>query len=357
MISVLLPVHNAAATLPDALDSLLRQSFTDLEIIAVDDGSDDRPEDGPRGTPGGPEPPDAPETSATRAVLQEYARNDRRVRVLGIKHGGIVQALNHGLTAAGGEYIARMDADDVSHPERLQKQVDFLRQNPDVGLVACRAAFGGSAEHAGGYKRHLDWTNTLLTQERISLGRFRESPLVHPTVLFRKELVHRFGVYRDGPFPEDYELWLRWLSLGVRMAKLPETFYVWNDPPHRLSRTHPRYGVREFYAVKAAYLAKWLAKHNPHHPRIMVMGAGRITRRRAEMLLDHGVEITAWLDIDPCKINRRVAGRPVIHRDEAPSPGRAFLVSYVAGHGGAEDIEHFLRGRGYLPGRDYLLAA
>lgn len=353
MISVLLPVHNAAATLPDALDSLLRQSFTDLEIIGVDDGSDDRP----RENTGGFERSLGPGISATRAILLEYARNDRRVRVLGIKHGGIVEALNHGLNAARGEYIARMDADDVSHPERLQKQVDFLRLNPEVGLVACRAAFGGSAEHAGGYKRHLDWTNTLLPHEQLSLGRFRESPLVHPTVMFRKELIHRFGAYRDGPFPEDYELWLRWLSLGVRMAKLPETLYVWNDPPDRLSRTHPRYGVREFYAVKAVYLARWLAKHNPHHPRIMVMGAGRITRRRAEMLLDHGVEITDWLDIDPRKINRRVAGRPVIHRDEAPPPGRAFLVSYVAGHGGAEDIEDFLRGRGYLPGRDYLLAA
>ena len=357
MISVLLPVRNAASTLPDALDSLLCQSFEDLEIIAVDDGSDDRLDGRPGENPGGSKPPDAPETSATRAVLLEYARNDRRLRVLGIKHGGIVQALNHGLAVAGGAYIARMDADDVSHPERLQKQVDLLRQNPEVGLVACRAAFGGNADQAGGYKRHLDWTNTLLSHDQISQGRFRESPLVHPTVLFRKELAHRFGGYRDGPFPEDYELWLRWLSLGVRMAKLPETLYVWNDPPDRLSRTHPRYGVREFYAVKAAYLARWLAKHNPHHPRIMVMGAGRITRRRAEMLLDHGVEITDWLDIDPRKINRRVAGRPVIHRNDAPLPGRAFLVSYVAGHGGAEDIEQFLSGRGYLPGRDYLFAA
>lgn len=353
MISVLLPVHNAAPTLPDALDSLLRQSFPDLEVIAVDDGSDDCSGE----LPGGSEYSEAPQTSATRAVLLEYARSDRRIRVLGIEHGGIVQALNYGLAAAGGEYIARMDADDVSHPERLQKQIDFLRQNPEVGLVACRAAFGGSAERAGGYKRHLDWTNTLLDHERISLGRFRESPLVHPTVMFRRELVHRFGAYRDGPFPEDYELWLRWLEQGVRMAKLPETLYVWNDPPRRLSRTHPRYDVREFYAVKADYLARWLAKHNPHHPRIMVMGAGRITRRRAEMLLDHGVEITAWLDIDPRKIGRSVAGLPVIHRNETPPPGRAFLASYVAGHGGAEDIEHFLRGRGHLPGRDYILAA
>lgn len=347
MISVLLPVRNAASTLPAALDSLLSQTYTDFEIIAVDDGSDDVDW----------KQPGTGRLPATAAILGEYARNEPRLQMLATGHGGIVQALNLGLAVARGEFIARMDADDVCLPERLQKQVEFLRHSPEIGLVACRAAFGGSLEQARGYQRHLDWSNTLLTHEQISLGRFRESPLVHPTVMFRKALIDRLGAYRDGRFPEDYDLWLRWLGLKVRMAKLSETLYVWNDPPQRLSRTHPRYGIREFYALKAEHLAGWLMRNNPHHPRVMVMGAGRITRRRAEMLVGHGVEITAWLDIDPRKINRSVAGRPVIHRDDLPPVGRAFVVSYVASHDGPEEIDLFLKGRGYIPGRDYLLAA
>ncbi|GAB6060556.1 glycosyltransferase family 2 protein [Desulfonatronum parangueonense] len=341
MISVILPIHNAAKTLPAALDSLLAQTWMDFEILAVDDGSDD----------------DHGAVPGTRAILSEYAAMDSRILPLFMEHEGIVQALNHGLAFAGGEYIARMDADDVCHPDRLRIQADFLRLHPEVGLVACTADFGGSPAHAGGYKRHLDWTNTLLSHDQISLGRFRESPLVHPTVMFRRRLVEQFGGYRDGLFPEDYELWLRWLECGVRMEKTPEKLYVWNDPPGRLSRTHPRYDVTEFYKTKARYLAQWLTAHNPGHPEIMVMGAGRITRRRAEMLLPHGVRISAWVDIDPRKVNRRVADRPVIHRNDIPPPGECFIVSYVAGHGAAEDITAFLTSRGYSQGRHFLLAA
>ncbi|TVR00850.1 MAG: glycosyltransferase [Desulfovibrionales bacterium] len=367
MISVLLPVRNAAATLPAALDSLLAPSSENLEVIAVNDGSDDMPEDhletgtekerGKRRVQKPEQMAIISDHCATGRVLGEYARRDSRLRVVSMAHGGIAQALNRGLAHAQGEFIARMDADDVSLPGRLQKQAAFLRQNPHIGLVACRAAFGGNGEQAGGYKRHLDWTNTLLTHEQISMGRFREAPLVHPTVMFRKSLIRRFGGYRDGPFPEDYELWLRWLNFGVCMAKLSETLYLWNDPPHRLSRTHPRYGIRQFYATKAVYLAEWLKRNNPHHPRVMILGAGRITRRRAELLVDHGVDISAWLDIDPRKVNRSVNGRPVIHRNDIPPVGHVFLVSYVASHGAAEDIARFLDSRGYRPGRDYLLAA
>ncbi len=345
MISVLLPVRNAAATLPAALDSLLAQTHAEFEVLCLDDGSNDACSN-----------IDAPDPG-TQALLETYIRRDRRIRLFFLPCNGIVQALNHGLQHARGRFIARMDADDVCHPQRLERQAAYLGGHPDIGLVACRAAFGGNPDQAGGYKRHLDWTNTLLTHGQIALGRFRESPLVHPTVMFRSEAVQRHGAYADGPFPEDYELWLRWLDAGVRMAKLPEVLYTWNDPPLRLSRTHPHYDVNAFYRIKARYLAQWLATNNPLHPDVLVMGAGRITRRRAEMLLRHGVKITAWADIDPRKVGKTVAGRAVIHRDDIPPPGNQFILSYVAGHGAAEDITAFLTARQHVPGRDFLLAA
>jgi glycosyltransferase involved in cell wall biosynthesis len=341
MISVLLPVRNAAISLAAALDSLLLQSLTDFEVLCLDDGSDDDQGAGP----------------GTREVLEFFSCRDGRIRPVFLPHRGIVRALNHGLDMARGEFIARMDADDVCHPQRLERQAAYLEDHPDAGLVACRAAFGGDPGQAGGYKRHLDWTNTLLTHEQIALGRFRESPLVHPTVMFRKTAVERHGTYADGPFPEDYELWLRWLDAGVRMTKLPETLYTWNDPPDRLSRVHSRYSVAAFYRTKARYLARWLEANNPLHPRVLVMGAGRITRRRAEMLLEHGVEISAWADIDPRKIGKAVAGREVIHREDIPGQGQAYILSYVAGHGAAEDIAAFLSSRGYVEGRNFILAA
>src|SRR5207247_9233486 len=127
---------------------------------------------------------------------------------------------------------------------------------------------------------HVDWSNTLLSHQEISLARFVESPVVHPSVMFRRELIDRLGGYAEGQFPEDYELWLRWLEAGVRFEKLPEALLRWRDRDARLSRSDPRYDSEAFYRMKAIYLARWLAANNRHHPKIVVCGAGRLTRRR-----------------------------------------------------------------------------
>jgi glycosyltransferase involved in cell wall biosynthesis len=337
MVSVVLPVRNASVTLPDALDSLAAQTFSDFEVLAVNDGSDDN--------------------GATLAVLNAFAARDPRIRILDRPHGGIVAALTAGLAAAHGNAIARMDADDVCHPRRLELQARYLDEHPAIGLVSCLADFGGDRHAARGYLRHLEWANSLRTPEEIRLGVFRESPLPHPSVLFRAALPKRFGGYREGDFPEDYELWLRWLEAGVVMAKLPQALLTWNDPPDRLSRTDPRYAAAAFHRIKAGYLARHLARTNPFHPKVIVAGAGRITRRRAEHLLAHGVVITSWLDIDPNKVGKDVAGRPVLHLSDVPRPDTCFVVPYVASRGVTEYLSTFLENRGFVLGRSYLPAA
>ncbi|KHK00989.1 glycosyltransferase [Desulfovibrio sp. TomC] len=337
MISVVLPARNAAATLPAALDSLAGQTLDDFEVVIVDDGSDD----------GG----------ATRAVAAAFSGRDSRFRLLSRPHRGIVAALEAGIAAARGWAIARMDADDLCHPDRLLRQARHLDANPAVGLVSCQVAFGGDARAAQGYQTHIDWCNSLTSYQAIRLGIFRESPLPHPSVLFRRELIDRHGGYRAGDFPEDYELWLRWLEAGVVMDKLPQTLLTWNDPPGRLSRVDSRYHTEAFFRIKAGYLARFLARINPCHPRVIVAGAGRITRRRAERLLDHGIVIEAWLDIDPDKVGKRVAGRPVLPWDAVPGPEACFVLPYVACRGATEEILDRLQSRGFVLGQNCLPAA
>lgn len=334
-VSVLLPVCNGEGTLQGALESLLRQTLPDFEIVAVDDGS----------------------TDGSKAILESWARRDGRLRVSYRDHAGLVGALRAGLRLCRGRYIARMDADDVSRPERLELQVRHLEDRPDVGVVASRVAFGGSRRHAAGYAAYVDWTNGLLSHEEIALNRFVESPLAHPSVMFRAELVKRLGAYREGPFPEDYELWLRWMEAGVRFEKLPQELLIWNDSSGRLSRRDVRYSTDAFYRIKSFYLAAWLRRGNRHHPEIGIVGAGRVSRRRAALLEGAGLKVTAYVDIDPDKVGKTIRGRPVLHREELPPPGGLFLISYVASRGARGDIRQFLESRGYRMGRDFLLAA
>lgn len=337
-----MPVYNAASlqrdgqsALESAVQSVLAQQYDSFELVAVDDGSDDD----------------------TLRILKSYAQADSRVLPVSIPHGGIVAALNAGLEAARGRYIARMDADDTCHPERLALQAACLDASPQTGLVSCRVNFAGDREVNGGYARYVDWTNTLLTAEDIALERFRESPFAHPSVMFRASLIAEHGKYADGPFPEDYELWLRWLEAGVNMQKLPQTLLNWYDPPTRLSRTHANYDVDNFYALKTRYLARWLAQNNPHHPEITIIGAGKTSRRRANLLREHGITIRCWIDVDPRKIGNIVDGIRVCGRNALPETGKGFCLAYLAGHGAAEELEPFLAAKGYRKGIDYLLAS
>lgn len=334
-VSVTMPCHNCGDTVGRALDSLLAQEGADFEVVAVDDGS----------------------TDDTAGVLAEYARRDARVRVLTMEHGGVVAAANAAIAAARGCYLARMDADDEALPGRLAAQARLLDEDPGLGLVGCRVRFGGCRRTCAGYAHYVDWTNSLLTHEQISLNRFVEFPVPNPSIMVRRSCIEAHGGYRDGDFPEDYDLLLRWLEAGVRMAKADEELLVWNDPPTRLSRTHPRYDVDAFYRIKTEYLARWLARHNPHHPVVHILGSGRTTRKRADLLLDHGVEFAAYYDIDPRKIGHVVNGVKVRDRAEVPPPGEGLCIPYVASRGAREEIAAFLQGRGMVLGRDYIPAA
>jgi len=334
VISVLLPVYNAAATLVRAVEGIRAQTAHDWELLAVDDGS----------------------TDASAEWVMVAARDDPRIRLIRRAHGGIVAALNAGLAAARGALVARMDADDEVHPDRLAAQAEFLAALPDVGVAGCLVAYGGDSAANAGYALHVDWLNSIMTPEQHALNRFIESPFAHPSVMFRRELVARHGGYRAGDFPEDYELWLRWADAGVRFAKVPRVLLTWHDPPGRLSRTDPRYATEAFYRVKAHYLAQQLAR-DLQGRRLLVWGAGRPTRKRASHLEAEGCGIDGYVDIDPRKIGRKLAGRPVLAPAELPRPEEALVLGYVASRGARELNRGMLVKFGYTEGRDFFMCA
>ena len=334
LVSVVLPARNAAATIARAVASLQGQTFRDWELVALDDGSKD----------------------ATRFILIEMAQIDPRIRVLRTK-AGIAGALNAGLAAATGEFVARMDADDESAPDRLEKQVAFLQAHPELGVVGSRVEFGGDRAKSEGYALHVDWVNSLLTPEEIHLNRFVESPFAHPSVMFRRALVHEHGAYRDGDFPEDYELWLRWMDAGVQMGKVPETLLTWHDLPDRASRTDPRYSPEAFYKLKAFWLAEWLKREIEAPREVWVWGAGRPTRQRAAHLTENGVRIAGYIDVDEKKSGRKVGGVPVVSPEQLPAREQAFVLGYVGTRGARDYIRAQLDKAGRREGRDFLMCA
>lgn len=333
-ISVLLPVRNGSATMGRALASIQAQTRTDWELLAVDDGSED----------------------ATREIIGAAAREDQRIKLIEPGRVGLVAALNAGLAQARGEFIARMDADDESYPDRLAAQAGLLESSPEIGLASCLVDFGGNRATSEGYARHVDWLNSVVTPDDLARSRFIESPLAHPSVMFRRSLVTAHGGYRAGDFPEDYELWIRWLEAGVRMTKVPRVLLAWHDAPGRMSRTDPRYSPGAFYRLKAGYLARWLRREQPGRA-VWVWGAGRPTRQRARHLEAHGVRIEGFIDVDRKKTDRSVGGVPVIEPSALPAAGTIFVLGYVGTRGARELIRSALIARGYVETKDFLMCA
>jgi hypothetical protein len=198
-VTVLMPVYNGREYLREAMDSILGQTFADLEFLIIDDGS----------------------TDDSVAVVQSYS--DARIRLVRNEtNRGVVATLNRGLDLARGEYIARMDADDVSLPERLQMQMDFLDAHPGVGVLgsACRFidARGALGQVFANPSSH----------ELIGWRLYFTCPILHPTVMMRRDVIRQRGGYgsevisgREQYGAQDYDLW-RQVRHVTRLANLPQ---------------------------------------------------------------------------------------------------------------------------------------
>ena len=330
-VSVLLPFHNASASLDSAIDSILHQTLEDWELLLIDNASTD---DGAR--------------------IAEHWRNlDPRIKPIAEPTLGIAHALNTGLQHATAPLIARMDADDTAHPERLARQVAFMLEHPEIGVLGTRSTFTTTVEKSSGMARFVNWQNTILSPHEHYVKRFVDAPLAHPTVVFRKEFVDRFGAYSIDPLPEDHELWLRWMHNGVRVAKLAEELLTWNDHPHRLSRTHANYSTDAFFATKAKWLARWISgKYNSRRP-IIIAGTSTLCRDRARLLEEQGINIHAFTDVRV----REVPGYAFVRHDALPPAGEALIVSFISQRGTGDRIAEFLVSRGLVEGEDFILAA
>lgn len=200
-LTVLMACFNAARFVEESVASILGQTFEEFEFIVVDDGSSDE----------------------TCAILEAFARQDPRLRVVASPHSGIVGALNRGLEVCNGDVIARMDADDVAYPERFARQIAYLAEHPEVTVV-------------GSWARVIDehgQPSTLLTppESPAGLDGSRRVPVLNPTVMFRRSAFDSVGGYRAAfSTAEDFDLWLRMREQGFVLANLQEVLldYRWH---------------------------------------------------------------------------------------------------------------------------------
>lgn len=323
LVSVVLPFYNAPF-LKEAIDSILQQSYQHFELILVNNGS----------------------TDESLELAKSY-ENDQ-VSLINEEKKGVVHAANAGIRQARGTLIARMDADDISYPHRLEHQIEILLSDERVGVVSGLVEYLGPPENAG-FIHYVNWLNEIMEPEEIYINQFVEFPMANPTMMIRKSLFDQYGMFSDGDFPEDYEFFLRLKAQGVRMTKVNQPVLKWRDSETRLTRTDQRYSHDAFFKIKAAYLAKWLKKHNPFHPSVWIWGAGRVSRRRSDHLKELGVKVAGYIDVKE--------GEGIRHYKDLPDKHESFIISYVSNRGVRDEIKSFLMDKGYEEGVHFILAS
>lgn len=329
IVSVILPYFNAEATLEQATQSILDQTFRDFELLLIDNNSNDGSLD----------------------IAKKLAASDQRIKLISESQQGVVFTANTGMEAALGKYIARMDADDIANPERLARQIKHLENNPGISISATQVNYKTEKLAKKDFSHFVDWSNQLNTWTEIYNNRFVEFPTVNPTLMFRKSILDDLGYLTEGDFPEDYEWFLRAIDQGHKIEKIATPLLDWYDYKSRLTRSDARYITEAFFRIKTKYLANHLKRI--HQTKVWVWGAGKLGYKRSQILLDHGIEIQGYIDI---KKEKQLAKYTCIHFEDLDQKNQPFILSYITNRDRRNEVREFLNQQNFREGENYIIA-
>lgn len=228
-LSVVMPAYNAGAYLRGAVTSILDQTFRNFEFIIVNDGSSD----------------------TTASILQEYERLDSRIKVVHQDNQGMISALNRGCRLARGRYIARMDADDISLPQRFERQLEYIESHPQIGILG---TWIRKVRNELAAETWCPPTNPKMLKWSLFFG----VCVAHPTVLMRREVLEKLNFYRHGTVHiEDVDLWLR-ASFITDFGNVPEVLLMYRTWPGSVTQTHHQFARDAQVRLLASFVTKLL---------------------------------------------------------------------------------------------------
>ena len=332
LISVIMPVHNAGQYLLAAIESILKQKDILFEFIIVDDHS----------------------TDSAILDLPENIINDPRIKLIASPETGVVATMRHGYLLSRGDYIARMDADDIALPERLSKQLYYLQANPEIGIAGGQVKIISDSAVAEGFQYYESWLNRLCTSSEIENELFVESPIPNPTAFFRRHVYEQLDGYQETEWAEDYDLWLRAHAAGIKMGKPQGVVLHWREHPQRLTHNDSRYASKLFMKARAHYLSK---SHYLNQRKAVIWGTGPTGLYFHDVLRKQNTEIVAFFEVNPRRIGGIKRNLPVLHFDAANRFPEALIIGAVGSRGAREKMRQALCNMGKREGIDFLFAA
>jgi glycosyltransferase involved in cell wall biosynthesis len=317
LVSILMPVKNAAPFLEDCLSSIVHQSETDWELIAINDASSDE----------------------SRTILERFATLDPRISVIDNTGKGIIDALRLAYVQSKGEFITRMDADDRMASNKLKVLKRDLLKHGTGHLAIGLVSYFSDGELGDGYRYYESWLNSLSLTGSNYRDIYRECVIPSPCWMVRRTDFDRCGAFHPNTYPEDYDLCFRFYQAGLKPIPISTVLHHWRDHSTRSSRTDPNYADNRFLDLKL----KWFLKidHESERP-LVIWGASSKGKSLAKGLLEANVAFQ-WICNNPNKIGKKVYDKLIGNVDAIGDLQRPQVIVAVANKEEQADIRSHLR--------------
>ena len=326
-VSIITPVKNGAQFLVECLDSIVNQTHQNWELLIVNDSS----------------------TDETQSILEEYAQQDNRIVVSQNKGKGIIDALITGYEKSAGEFITRMDADDIMTPNKLELLTKKLIEKGKGYLATGFVNYFSETELGQGYFNYQEWLNGLSQTESNFDDIYKECVIPSPCWMVFREDFEASGGFNSNLYPEDYELTFRFYKQELKVVAVKEVIHHWRDYATRTSRTDSNYADNYFIQLKLNY---FLELDYDNSRELELWGAGKKGKEVARFLIEKQIKFD-WLSNNDKKIGKEVYG--VILKDSisALEIGTPQILIAVGSMDYNREIKKALNSKNLKPNIDY----
>ncbi len=320
-----MPVKNAGQYLRACIQSIVEQSFTDWELLIVDDHSSDN----------------------SIGVSKEFIKADTRIRTCSNDGHGIIPALSMAFANTSGNYVTRMDADDIMPQGRLEKMVDKLEDAAPKTVVTGLVKYFADQPVSDGYLNYEKWLNEVNLKGEQWQNIYRECVIASPNWMARRSELLEINAFQESAYPEDYELVFRWYQNNFTITNINAVTLLWREHPLRTSRTSSNYNQRAFFKLK---IEKFLELENRPGD-VVLWGSNAKANLAAEVLRGNGVPFH-WMDLAE-EITRRRDQEIGHYRDIEQLDQVKLLIAVYPGATERKRLEAYLSGLGLEMGKEY----
>lgn len=326
-VSIIIPFKNTAHFLSECLDSIVDQTYENWEVLAVNDHS----------------------TDTSFELLTSYSKKDDRIKVLQNKGNGIIPALQTAYAESSGNFITRMDSDDIMKPSRLEKMVKYLVEHGKGHVAVGQVKYFSNRGISNGYARYEKWLNGLTARGANYDEIYKECVIPSPCWMVHKDDFERSGAFHPNRYPEDYDLTFRFYEHSLEIIPCSEILHLWRDYDTRTSRTHEHYAQNYFLDIKLHYFLK--LNHESTRP-LVVWGAGFKGKSIAKGLQKKGIDFV-WLCDNPNKIGKKIYKKELAHFNALQDLKNPQSIITVANAKAQKEIREYFDKLGQKPMLDY----